>query len=229
MKAYLLHLKLLLKNQVTRNEIKIVNPADKWRYSIAYLISRVLGPLPLICVLWIVTAMKSGIGFWRAVWVYPLIFFIDVAIPILITTYLIYSKRVNDLEWSDLKQRNKYLFPLVLLTTPVLLVLTYFLPNSTTFHLSVLLSTIALAVLAVYRFLYFKISGHIAVATIVFCGINLYFNLSFLWLFLLLIPIGWSRYTLKVHTIKELIFGFLLPISIILAAVLIFGWPQVPK
>jgi|GEM_PF-2375558 len=219
--------KKIAVKQITRGEITIKNPQDKWKYSLAFFISRVFGPFPLVCVLWLTTALKSGIGFWKAILVYPLIFFVDIAIPIAITSYLIYAKKVKDIEWSDLEQRNQYLLPISFIAIPLLLFLTYFLTNSTIFHLSILFSIIVLSMLTIYRFFHFKISGHIVTATIVISGVNLFFGLNFLWLFLLIIPIIWARYTLKVHTLVELISGFVLPAIIMLMAVFIFGWPNI--
>lgn len=74
----------------------------------------------------------------------------------------------------------------------------------------------------------FKISGHIIMATVTIAGVNLFLGRQFLWLFLLLIPIIWARSTLKVHTLAQLLAGFILPTVIMLLALLLFGWPAVP-
>lgn len=226
---FTLLLKKILKKQLSRDEIVFKNPKDKWRYSIAYLISRIFGPLPLICLVWLLTALKSGIGFWKAIWVYPLIFILVIGLPMAITTYLVYSKRVKNIEWSDLEQRNKYLLPLALITLPLLVSLNYFLINNTSFHLSLLLSIIVLSVLFSYRFFHFKISGHIVTATITVCAVSLYLGFHFLWLFLLILPLIWARLTLKVHTKAELVAGLLLPLAIIVGAIFLFGWPNIPS
>lgn len=195
---------------------------------LAYLISRLLGPLPLACLLWLVTALKSGIGFYKALWVYPLIFFITIAIPTLITSYLIAIKKVKSIEWPDLNERKKYLPPISLVAIILLNFLTYLLTNQTVFHLSLLLGLIILAMIFIWSFLNFKISGHIIIATVTFAGVNLYFHNNFLWLFILLIPIIWARYVLKIHTLAQLIAGFILPATIGLLALLLFGYPAVP-
>jgi hypothetical protein len=194
---------------------------------LAYIISRILGPLTLVCLIWLVTAFKSGIGFWKAVWVYPLIFILSIAIPFGITTYLILTKRVDNLDWKKLEDRNRY-FPIALGALGILVILTYFLTNSTIFHLTLVLAVIILATIFCYLFLRFKISAHMVLASITFAAINLFYHLQFLWLYLLLIPLAWARYTLKVHTLIELVAGLILANGIILAALLIFGWPNVP-
>lgn len=196
--------------------------------SLAYLISRVLGPLPLACLLWLVTALKSGIGFYKALWVYPLIFLFTIGTFTLFTSYLITIKKVKNIEWPDINERKKYLPSISLLAIIFLNFLTYFLTNQTVFHLSLLLGSIILAMIFIWSFLNFKISGHVIIATITFTGVNLYFHNNFLWLFILLIPIIWARYVLKMHTLAQLIGGFILPAAIGLLALFLFGWPAVP-
>lgn len=195
---------------------------------IAFIISRILGPVPLICLLWLVTALKSGIGFWKAIWVYSLIFLICIAIPITLTTFLIVQKKISDIEWSKISDRRKFGLPILLIDLILLLMLTYFLTNQTIFHLTLVFSFIALANSLIYLFSSFKISAHMAGATIVFAGVNLFYHLRFMWLFLLLIPIAWARYTLKIHTLLELITGATLTFGILLLALLLFGYPAVP-
>lgn len=194
---------------------------------LAFIISRLFGPLPLACVLWLLVAVKSGIGFWKAMWVYPIIFSVCIGLPALFTTYLVTTKRVKNIEWSNIKDRRKY-FPFVIsFSLFFLLVLTSLLTNTTTFHLTLLFSVIITGITLVYIFTNFKISSHIAVATITFAAINLYFGMNYLWLYLLLIPIIWARHTLKVHSLSQLLAGFLLPTALMILAVLIFGWPKV--
>lgn len=196
--------------------------------SLAYLISRILGPLPLACLLWLVTALKSGIGFYKALWVYPLIFFITIAVPTLITSYLIAIKKVRSIEWPDLKERKKYLPPISIISIFFLTSLTYFLTNQTIFHLSLLLGINILVLIFIWTFLNYKVSAHVGMATFTFAGVNLFFHFKFWWLFVLLIPIIWARYVLKMHTLSQLIAGFILPAAIGLLALLLFGYPAVP-
>ncbi len=196
--------------------------------SLAYLISRVLGPLPLLILLWFVTAVKSGIGFWKALWVYPVILLATIILPTSITTFLVATKKVKDIEWSNLKDRQKYLPPLAIISIFLLLILTYWLTNQTIFHLSLLLSLIIAGMVLTWVIFNFKISNHLVIATVTFAGVNLFFHFKFWWLFILLIPIIWARYVLKMHTLAQLIWGFILPAAIGLLAILLFGYPAVP-
>jgi hypothetical protein len=195
---------------------------------VAFLVSRILGPVPLLCLLWLTTAVKSGIGFWKALWVYPLILLVTLIIPTIVTTYLITVKKVADIEWISIKARRRFLLPIGVYSLSCLLILTYLLTNRTIFHLTLLFSAIVVATILIYAFTNFKISAHIVTATTTIAAINLFFNQKLLWLFLLLIPIIWARYTLKVHTLKELIAGFILSSSILILALCVFGWPKVP-
>lgn len=198
-----------------------------FRQNIAFAVSRILGPVPLICVGWFVMAFKSGIGFWKAIWVYPLIFLLTIAFPLLITTYLIATKRVSGIEWKNVHERKKYLPPIMVFTLITLNLLTYLFTNSTIFHLSLLFSAIMLTGVMFWIFDK-KISAHMIVAVATFSTINLYFHLQFLWIFLLLVPIFWARYTLNVHSGKQLIAGILMPLGFIFLGLLLFGWPAVP-
>lgn len=195
---------------------------------LAFIISRILGPLPLLCVLWLVTAVKSGIGFWKALWVYPIILGISLGIPVIITSYLIASKRVSGIEWKNLNERKKYIPPLAAFAIISLNLLTFFLTNQTIFHLGILLSAIIATMIFFWAFLNRKVSGHMTIAVITFAGINLFFQLKFLWLFVLLIPIYWARIVLDIHTKRQLIAGIIIPIVYIVIALILFGWPRVP-
>jgi len=189
---------------------------------LAFLISRILGPLPLLCLLWLVTAIKSGIGFWKAILVYPLILGVSLAIPIIITSYLIASKRVSGIEWKNLSERKKYIPPLATFAIISLNLLTFFLTNRTIFHLGILLSAIIATMVFFWTFLNRKVSGHMTIAVITFAGINLFFQLKFLWLFFLLIPIYWARITLNIHTKRQLVAGIIIPVIYIIIALLLF-------
>lgn len=194
---------------------------------IAYLISRLFGPAPMLILLWLVTALKSGIGPLKALWVYPLILTVSLGLPLLLTTYLISIKKIKNIEWSDIEDRKKYFFPLAIGSSISLSLFSYLLTNPTTFHLSLLLCAIILTMAISYKYFNFKISGHIVIATVTFAGINLYYHQKFLWLFVLLIPIIWARHILKVHQLSEMIAGFIMPLLVTLVAILLFGYPAV--
>lgn len=195
---------------------------------LAFIISRILGPIPLVCLLWLVTAVKSGIGLWRAIWVYPLIFLFSIAIPTTITTLLIVTKHVSSIEWKSVQERKRYLTPVMLSGLACLVILTKLLTNTTTFHLSLVTAVIVLTTITVYALFNFKISFHMVIASGVFAGVNLFFHQQFLWLYLLLLPIAWARFTLKLHTVSELGAGVIVANAIIILSVLLFGWPAAP-
>jgi len=195
---------------------------------LAFIISRALGPLPLLCLLWLVTAVKSGIGFWKALWVYPLILLVSLGIPVSITSYLVSKKIVKSIDWPNLQERKKYLPPLAFFSIVTLNIMSYYLTNETIFHLGILLSAIIATMIFFWAFLDRKVSGHMVIAFVTFSGINLFFHLQFLWIYLLIIPIYWARITLGVHTPKQLLAGIFIPAFYILVGILLFGWPNVP-
>lgn len=201
----------------------------KNKNNLAFIISRLFGPVTFIIFLWLTTALKSGLGFWKAIWVYPVIFVFSIGIPLIITTYLVAIKRASDIDWSNIEARNKYLLPLSIPTVSIFILLFYFLTNSTLFHLSLVLAVIMIAGIFITSILKFKISGHMILASMAIANFNLFFHMGYLWLYFLLIPIAWARYTLKVHTAKELLAGIILANGIMLLALLIFGWPNIPK
>lgn len=193
---------------------------------VAFIISRLLGPLPLLCLLWLVTAIKSGIGFWRALWVYPLIFLVGIGLPFGIS-FLIILKRKTTFEWKNIRDRIIY-FPIFLIFWVIGAILIRQLTSPTIYHLAQLaglLTIIIYLIMAVFRF---KISIHMAIAGGVFWGINFLAHGYFWWLFCLLPIIAWARYELKVHSVKELLTGLILSNGLILLALFIFGWPGVP-
>lgn len=194
---------------------------------VAYLISRIFGPIPLLCFIWLLTSIKSGIGFWKAIWVYPLVLLVSLIIPIAITSILM-SKKQTGIEWANVEDRKKYLLPVIIPSLFALNLLLFLFTNQTIFRLSLLLSAVILSMGTIWVVFNFKISGHIVVATLAISTVVLFFGFQFFWLFILLIPIMWARLTLKVHTIPELLGGVILPTTIMLTALLLFGWPQVP-
>ncbi|MBI4099738.1 hypothetical protein HY440_01900 [Candidatus Microgenomates bacterium] len=195
---------------------------------VAFFLSRILGPLPLICVLWLVTAVKSGIGFWKAIWVYPVIFLASIAIPTALSLYLIATKHVTSIEWPKVSERRRFLIPVMLTGITPLVFLAWALTNSTIFHLSLVTAVIVAATIVIFTVFNYKISLHMVIASGVFAGINLFFHQQYLWLYLLLIPIAWARYVLKMHSFWQLLAGFVLVNSLILLSVLLFGYPAVP-
>lgn len=193
---------------------------------LAFAVSRLLGPLPLLCLLWLATAVKSGIGLWRALWVYPLIFFIGIAIPTIISIAVLRYRKIS-IEWTNLKDRY-LLIPIYIPFWIIVLFLVWKLTNPTIFHLSLLMTVGIISGIISYVFLHFKISAHVMIASGVFWGINFMTHNEYPWLFILLLPLIWSRLVLKQHTMTELIAGLIVANGIMVVAVLLFGWPAVP-
>lgn len=194
--------------------------------SLAFLVSRILGPLPLLCLLWLATALKSGIGFWKALWVYPILFLIGIAIPTTISIVILRKKHI-DIEWSNLKDRY-LLIPIYVPFWAIVLLLVWKLTSPAIIYLSILMSAGIVTGIFCIVVLRYKVSAHMAIASAVFWGINFLTHNKYLWLFLLLIPLFWARLELKQHTIKQLVAGLLIANVLTGAFVYFFGWPAVP-
>ncbi len=188
----------------------------------AYIISRLLGPLPMLCLLWLVTALKSGVSYSRAIWVYPLIFLVGIIIPTLISVSVMRVKKI-DFEWTNLKDR-KLLIPIYFPLWLVVLVITWQFTNLVIFHLALITTLQIIIGITLYTYFHFKASAHMMIASGTFWGVNFMTHGSFWWLFLLLIPLMWARLKLKQHSFKELIAGLLVINVLDILALLFFGW-----
>ncbi len=197
-------------------------------YHPAYFIYRIFGPVSLLCLLWLMGALKSGIGPWKALWVYPLIFITGIALPVVISTTVMRLQGSWDFDWTKRENRVKamIIFLSCWITTGGLV---YVFTNETVFHLYLLALAIGLVLFGVTAICKFKASIHMALAVVVFSAVNLYLQMKFWWLFFLLLPIAWARWVLKKHTWGQLAAGVIIPVVIILLALCFFGWPKVPS
>lgn len=198
-----------------------------WKKKLAFVISRILGPLPLLCLLWLAVALKSGIGFWKALWVYPLIFLVGIAMPAAISTWVLIKKRGKiNIEWSRLEDRY-LLIPIYVPFWIIVLLLVWKLTNPAIIYLSLLMTVGVIAGVISIVVLRYKVSAHMAIASATFWGVNFLTHNKFLWLFFMLIPIYWARRELKQHTWKQLIAGLLLANALTIVFIFLFGWPKV--
>lgn len=220
-------IKTLIKTLLNRKKDPFLVVPKTRKNRLAYLISRVLGPTPLVSLTFLLVAVNSGIGINKALWVYPLIFLVSIATPMVFTIYLVLSKKVKDIEWSDIKDRGKYMPPIVIYSLGSLTFLIWLLTTSTLFRMTLLFDAIVFVMILFYKYLELKASVHIMFATIAFASIILFFGFQYFWIFIFLLPIMWARRTLKVHTWPELLVGFFVPATLMIAALLIFGWPHI--
>lgn len=151
---------------------------------IATLISRIFEPAILISIVFLVTTRSA---FWLFVIMGPIL------------GYRLWLKRKQNLDW-DITDRKKRVMPLLFLCIFLLSmtgVVRFFEPRL--FPLSVLFLTWALGFFLIT--LKYKISGHVAVATLA----------AHFWppAFIVVPFIAWSRVVLKKHTLGEVISGFL--------------------
>ncbi|MHB9093498.1 MAG: hypothetical protein ACYC21_02405 [Eubacteriales bacterium] len=177
--------------------------SDNKKSKAAEIVSRAAEPLVwLPLMIWLVLWHVNLPGEKRIVYYLVLLVFIFV-IPFGYFMYLVFIKREFDL---DVTQRNKRIgFTLKsMVSFAVAAVLTYFM-NRELFVITsaVFISTLSLILITIR----WKISFHGGLNTLIFCTVNYLYNWQFWWLFLLLIPIGWARLTMKKHTPAQFVAG----------------------
>ena len=128
-----------------------------------------------------------------------------------------YKKRViPDIYLIDRRERRKFIILTSIIVMPILIFTMLFLDIPRVVELMIYLLFINIVIFfLVTRFI--KISAHIGVVNSIILGLSLTYGAPFLLLMLLEIPIAWARYTLKHHTILEIILAFI--ISSILSSI----------
>lgn len=188
------------------------------RLFIAGVISRVAEPLiwlPLM--IWQVLSHVSLPGDKKLIY-YPMLLFFVFIIPFSYFMYLVFIKKEFDF---DVTQRSKRVgFTLKSMGSfAVGLLLTFFMDR----QLFVITGAVFLATLSlVLVTTRWKISFHGGLNSLIFCTINYLYNWHFWWLFLLLLPIGWARLTMKKHTVAQYAAGVALCTGIFFAVTLLF-------
>lgn len=150
---------------------------------IATLISRIFEPAILISIIFFVTTRSA---FWLFVIIGPIL------------GYRLWLKRKQNLDW-DITDRKKRVMPLLFLCIFLILInmlVRVFAPRLFSLSVLFLLWTIGFFLIT----LKYKISGHVAVATL----FALFWPVTFF-----IVPlVAWSRVVLKRHTKGEVTLGF---------------------
>lgn len=131
-------------------------------------------------------------------------------IPFCYFMYLVYIKKEFDI---DITQRNKRIGFTVksMMSFAVALILTRYQSwELFKITLAVFLATASLILIT----LRWKISFHGGLNSLIFSTVNYLYHWRFWWLFLLLIPIGWSRLTMRKHNFSQFAAGVLVCTSI---------------
>ncbi len=175
---------------------------DKKQFA-ARIISRATEPLiwlPLM--IWLVLH-NVNLPARQQVIYYPILLLFVFVIPFGYFVYLVFVKKEFDLDISQRKKRIGFTLK-SMVSFAVAVAITFFL-NRELFIITsaVFLSTLGLVLIT----LRWKISFHGGLNTLIFYTVNYLYNWRFWWLFLLLIPIGWSRLVMKKHNLDQFLAG----------------------
>ncbi|WP_418792109.1 hypothetical protein [Phosphitispora sp. TUW77] len=176
----------------------------------ATVISRITEPLiwlPLI--VWLVLRKVSLPADKKEAYFSVLLLFVFV-IPFTYFLYLIFVKKEIDI---DVTQRSKRIgFTLKsMVSFSVAVGITFFLSR----ELFIITGAVFLATLSlVLVTLYWKISFHGGLNTLIYSTVNYLYAWEYWWLFLFLIPIGWARLTMRKHDLSQFVGGVLLSAAI---------------
>ncbi len=129
---------------------------------------------------------------------------------------------ISDIDLSNRKERPAFLavFITTLLIANVVLYMFNVPEKFLVYALSGLVVTVTTAIIT----LFWKISYHTTVTTSVVTAIVILGGLKFAWLFLLIIPVAWSRVALKKHTFWQVVFGALVSFLITYIIFYLFGY-----
>lgn len=169
------------------------------------IISRLLDPFMSLTVLFILSALQSGMTgmvFIR----FLLFFFVVVVAPLVgLLWWAVKTKRVTNYDLSDRKERVRVLlFFFVFLVIDGILIHTFF-PFG---KLQEMFLFIFLFIFGFFLLtLKWKISGHMAFATLTIGLILFWYGMAFFPIVALLPLLGWLRIKLKRHTMGEVIGG----------------------
>jgi hypothetical protein len=183
----------------------ITNVSESKTIFLAKMISLILGYAWVPCLL-MVTFLNSGLNHSQLIVLVPVIIIIESVIPFFSLLFLIKYKIINDWDLSNRKERYTFLAYFILLSSSSLYLLYQF---GTILSFKFILLFLILAIILYIITLFWKISLHTAANTLGTLFINYIYGFSMPWLFLIIPLIIWSRYTLKKHTVSQLIAGFL--------------------
>jgi len=184
----------------------------------AKIISRITEPLiwlPLM--VWLVLRNVS-LPVHKQVVYFPVLLLFVFVIPFGYFLYLVLIRKQFDV---DITQRIKRVdFTLkCMVSFAVAVGITFFL-NRELFIITgaVFLATLSLVLVTIY----WKISFHGGLNTLIYSTVNYLYGWQFWWLFLILIPIGWARLTMNKHDFSQYAGGILLSAAVFFAVTGLF-------
>src|SRR4030042_1339029 len=186
---------------------------------LAVLISRIFDPfieIPILLTASVLYAYFNGYE-WQFL---TLLLLIDAILPALFFYHLLKRHEIHD--WDITQRKERY--PLYGFTLAAHLVGIYFTYMSHQYHLGSMLIVFWFIGLIFFLItLFWKISLHGGVNMVLVTFVVLLFGRSFLWAYLILIPVGWSRIYLKKHTPVQFVSGSLIASGLFLVGFFLFG------
>ncbi len=186
---------------------------------IARTISRVFDPIveiPLLIALTVWFARMNGLSIRFMV----VILFVDALLPLLFFIHLLRKKEVADLDITKRSERIPiYGFAMAAHLCGVLIALLV----GHTHTASILFVFWLLGVIFFIVTLFWKISVHAGVNSALATFLVLVGSTKYIWAYLVLIPVGWSRIYLKKHNLAQYVAGVLLANGLMWAGFWIFG------
>lgn len=184
---------------------------------VAFIISRVFDPAWLIPGMLAVAAgwsLLNGLR-WRFI---VILLLIDGLIPFLYFVHLLSTKEISDWDTTKREQRLK-LYGFVLVAHSIGVILAFLLGKLVLSK--ILLLFLILALVFTLITLRWKISIHTGVSSAATIFLSLLFGWNWLWLYLIVGSVAWSRIVMKKHTLAQATAGAVAAAGIILLG---FRW-----
>jgi len=180
------------------------------KIKIAYIISRIFDPIILLLPLGIVSIFSHHVdGYNRLFWAFILVIFLGI-LPI-ITVWLGLKKgKISDIDFTDRHQRTPYIVAIIFYW--FLAVILIWSLSGPDFILRLIIAAITIGLIVMSINFFWKISNHSLIITASSFFVNMLYDWKFVWIFILIPVVCWSRLIQKKHTVLQLFGGVMLGI-----------------
>lgn len=172
--------------------------------SFALLISRIFEPVVLFIFILVMVFVRANLPASTVLWQGSIILFVIILPPMVLLIRALKQKKISNWDMSDRKQRVGALFIFLgIFALGIFLLSLFHQPIITNFFLYMFV--VFLLFFAVT--LLYKMSGHLTGAAIWVICVSYWFGWYTNLLFFMLPLLGWSRVTLKRHTVGQVLLG----------------------
>lgn len=180
--------------------------SERNKLFVARLVSRVAEPIIWIPVMIWLVLLHINLPDQQKILYYPLLLLFVFIIPFSYFMYLVFIKKEFDIDVTERRKRVGFTLK-SMVSFGIAVALTFVMDRELfVITLAVFLSTLSLVLITIY----WKISFHGGLNTLIVCTVNYIYNWELLWMFMLLIPIGWSRLVMKKHNLTQFLAGIFL-------------------